>query len=144
MGQDLSETTLNSPTGNWSLPAVGIHAWTSGDNREKKFTYFWAVSTVELDPTLDYRICNHGEVAVDWTPMAKTAEVFAKTKFRDEDSDPEDTNLVGGAERLAAGIYDLELRCSPGGKPHLLLGICFEVTTRTAANGGWRIKASQQ
>jgi len=133
-------TTLESPTGRWEGPGFSLTAWTSGDMRETKFVYVWAECSLERVWPVEYRILRDGVEAVPWTAMADSARVFAKTGFVDEGGSPADTDPLGGAERLRAGVYELELRFSWNDHPYRFTGVRFEVAAQSAEHGGWMLR----
>ena len=128
-------TTLESPTGRWEGPGFSLTAWTSGDMRETEFMYVWAECSLERVWPVEYRILRDGVEAVPWTAMADSARVFAKTGFVDEGGSPADTDPLGGAERLRAGVYELELRFSWNDHPYRFTGVRFEVAAQSAEHG---------
>jgi hypothetical protein len=77
--------------------------------------------------------------------LAPSLRLFKKTRFRDNDPSPPQPGVVGGAERLPPGIYEVVFHVTlAGGARHALRGVRFEVAAKDAPGGGWQIKPPPQ
>ena len=131
--------TCVSPTGEWKASEFNAHAWTSGDNRAKTWTYWWIKIQAKNLATAEYEVLCDGTVVVQWTRLVKSPKLFAKTGFVDEEPDEPGCDPIGGAAKLDAGIYAVDFFLSIGNAKYVLRGVRFEVTERKAAKGGWQI-----
>ena len=127
-----------SATGDWKDPLFKAHAWTSGDNRAKTWTYWW----LELDSKkrvgkTEYEVLCEGVAVVPRTKLVKSPKLFAETGFIDEE--PDNRGPIGGAAKLDVGIYSVDFYLTWGKEVHLLRGVRFEVTKRRVEFGGRQI-----
>ena len=128
-----------SPKGEWEGSGFKAHAWTSGDNRTKKWTYWWIEIEAQNLTAAEYEVIRDGTFAVQRTRLLRSPKLFAKTGFVDEEPDPPGYGPIGGAAKLDAGIYAVDFYLTIGNSTHMLRGVRFEVAARKAAEGGWQI-----
>jgi len=129
-----------SPKGEWKSSGFEADAWTSGDNRAKKWTYWWITIESKKLSVAEYEVFREGSVVVQRTRLVKSPKLFAQTGFVDDEPDEPGSDPIGGAAKLDAGIYSVDFYLTVGDAQHLLRGVRFEVTERKAAEGGWQIK----
>lgn len=132
---------LISSRGKYKLGKYGAVGWTSGDNRAEEWTYFWIEFYFELNPQFvaTYSLFLDNNLIVEKVPLLKSAELFAKTNFQDDEPDDNSDSLLGGAEKLDAGIYELQFEVTIEDRAYLLKGIRFEVAAKDAEVGGWQL-----
>jgi hypothetical protein len=132
-----------SPTGEWNAPGFNAYGWSSGDNRAKKWTYWWLQIIPEDFSAAEYEVLCGGAVVVQRSKLLKSAELFAKTGFVDDEPGGLVEEPIGGAAKLDAGVYAVDFYATIGGSEHLLRGVRFEVADRKAKKGygGRQIKA---
>jgi hypothetical protein len=133
------QTVHLSPSGKWEAPDFKAHAWVSGDNRAKTWTYWWMQIDAGQVDRAEYEVLRDGNVVMQRTQLVASPKLFAKTGYVDEEPDPPGYGPIGGAAKLDAGIYDLDFYFTIGGYMHVLRGVRFEVADRKAKNGGWQI-----
>ncbi len=130
-----------SKSGDWRLSGeIVLLGWTSGQNFDDRYTYFWADACRDVHEPVWYRLYPQGEEPGHWVPMLPKEKVFLKTGYVDDEPHKFDTPKVGGAEILPAGTYHLDFRTTLDGETLLLRGVMFRVTTRDEPRGGWQIK----
>lgn len=127
-----------SAKGEWQDLTLKAHGWSSKDNRAKKWNYWWLTFDAENVTKAGYELFKDGAVVMTRTPLSKSPELFDKTSFEDEE--PDEGEPIGGAAKLAAGIYAVDFYLTIQDTEHVLRGVRFEVTERTAEKGGWQIK----
>jgi hypothetical protein len=132
-------TIHKSAKGEWKGASFEAHAWTSGDNRAKKWTYWWIEIEAKNISAAEYEVFRDGTVAVPRTRLAKSPKLFAKTGFVDEEPDPPGYGPIGGAAKLDAGIYAVDFYLTIGATTHTLRGVRFAVAERKAKDSGWQI-----
>ena len=127
-----------SAVGEWNTQEFRAHAWTSGDNRAKKWTYWWMSIDAKGLTKAEYEVFRDGAVVVQRAPLSKSPKLFAITGFVDEEPD-EDGDPIGGAAKLDIGVYAVDFYLAISGVTYVLRGVRFDVTDRKAAEGGWQI-----
>jgi hypothetical protein len=127
-----------SAEGKWNTPDFHAHAWTSGDNRAKKWTYWWVNIDAKGLTKAEFEVFQDGVVVVPRKSLSKSPKLFAMTGFVDEEPD-EDGDPIGGAAKLDIGIYAVDFYLMISGVTHVLRGVRFEVGDRKAESGGWQI-----
>jgi hypothetical protein len=125
-----------SPTGRWNdVSGYDATGWSSGDNRAKRWTYFW-LSIIERNlSAAAYEVLRDGIVVVQRTKLLKPPELFAITGFVDEEPDDPSLQPIGGAAKLDAGIYAVDFYVTVAQTEHLLRGVRFEVAERGTKKG---------
>jgi len=129
-----------SPKGDWKGSGFSAHAWTSGENRAKKWTYWWISIDAEGLTKAEYDVSRGSAVVVQRTRLSESPRLFAKTGFVDEEPDDDGDSPIGGAAKLDKGVYAVNFYLTISGKAHLLRGVRFRVADCKAAKGGWQIK----
>ena len=128
-----------SPSGKWETQDFKAHAWVSGDNRAKKWTYWWMQIEAGQVSRAEYEVLRDAVGVVPRTRLVESPKLFAKTGFVDEEPDPPGYGPIGGAAKLDAGVYDLDFYFRVGDSEHVLRGVRFEVADRKAKMGGWQV-----
>lgn len=129
-----------SGKGEWQDSTLKAHGWSSNDNRAKKWTYWWLTFFAEGVTKAEFELFKDGAMVLARTPLSESPELFGKTGFVDEDHEPDEGEPIGGAAKLAAGIYAVDFILTTQHVQHLLRGVRFEVTERNAEKGGKQIR----
>jgi hypothetical protein len=138
---DSAEEEHFSSSGDWKVGGVRVFAWTSGDIRENEWVYLGIEFKSPPPELAEYEVLRDGAPAAPRAALVPSARLYRKTGFVDNDPSPSPPGVLGGAERLPPGIYEVVFHVTlHDGSRHALRGVRFEVAARSVPGGGWQIK----